>query len=329
MKTNASTRPEIIVPSHRRRPHTRCAFTLIEVLVVVAIIALLVAVLLPSLARAREQARATVCLSHLKQQGLGLSSYSADNKAILPWAGTFRYTLMEGEYYLGQAYTGMPDWVAVNIGLLYPRHVGASPELFYCPNNRGIEENGPNGKDLFLRTFRNRRAGDPDYHNSHTLPNHPLTSYGYALPLATAQSPRDAGSKMYPVASVRYRFSLENGKREKKEHNYWAYLTSNADPALGFLGPSPRATRGQHTVHALVADGYFAGENEGNNEAYEGYHLGSYNVLFGDFHAKRVLDPKGQIHAAKLNPVRATASQSYDDNDAKVYKAWDYFSKHP
>ena len=43
------------------------AFTLIEVLVVVAIIALLVAILLPSLARAREEARATACGSNMKQ----------------------------------------------------------------------------------------------------------------------------------------------------------------------------------------------------------------------------------------------------------------------
>ena len=269
-----------------------CAFTLIEVLVVVAIIALLVAVLLPSLARAREQAKAILCLSHLKQQGVAMSGYSAENKAILPWAGTFRYTLMEGEYYLGISYVGMPDWEVVNIGLLYPKYVGSSPELFYCPNNKGVEENGPNGKDVFVRRFRNPRSTDPDYHNAHDLPGHPLTSYGYALPLAKAQSPRDAASKMYPEASVRYRPG-------DAENNYWTYLTSTTDPAPGFLGPSPRETRGQHAIHALVSDGYFAGVNEGDHRIYEGYHLGSYNVLFGDFHAKRVRDPGGQIHAAE------------------------------
>lgn len=49
------------------RASTRRAFTLIEILVVVAIVALLVAILLPSLANARELARRTVCATQLKQ----------------------------------------------------------------------------------------------------------------------------------------------------------------------------------------------------------------------------------------------------------------------
>ncbi|HOW19243.1 MAG TPA: type II secretion system protein, partial [Phycisphaerae bacterium] len=60
------------------------AFTLIELLVVVAIIALLVSILLPSLARAREQARKGVCLSNLHQCGVGFSQYAVDYKYVLP-----------------------------------------------------------------------------------------------------------------------------------------------------------------------------------------------------------------------------------------------------
>lgn len=56
------------------------AFTLIEVLVVVAIIALLVAILLPSLARAREQARMAMCKSNSRQLMTGVSLYMADYK---------------------------------------------------------------------------------------------------------------------------------------------------------------------------------------------------------------------------------------------------------
>ena len=68
-------------------------FTLIELLVVIAIISLLVSILLPSLNKAKQLARTVVCLSNLKQMGLGIAMYVNDNDGLLPRPYLFWYDL--------------------------------------------------------------------------------------------------------------------------------------------------------------------------------------------------------------------------------------------
>jgi len=67
------------------------AFTLVELLIVIAIIAVLLAVLVPTLNKVREQTRRVVCASNLKQIGLLLEYYCADNKGFYPPAYSGNY----------------------------------------------------------------------------------------------------------------------------------------------------------------------------------------------------------------------------------------------
>src|SRR5690606_5078172 len=81
MKTTFTPAP--VLPLER---HGRPAFTLLEMLVVIAIIGILAGLLLPALGRSKGRARSTVCVSNLRQLGIAARVYADENEDRLPSA---------------------------------------------------------------------------------------------------------------------------------------------------------------------------------------------------------------------------------------------------
>ena len=127
----------------KKRDVKQAGFTLIQLLVVIAIIAILAAILFPVFARARENARRASCQSNLKQMGLGVLQYIQDYDETLPGSLMGNPNAVpEGGYQVGGTY-----WIWYQLVYPYTR----SMQVTLCPSSSALEG---------MRSYRGHYASD-------------------------------------------------------------------------------------------------------------------------------------------------------------------------
>jgi len=195
-------RPSSANSSARRSGRSRVGFTLAELLIVIAIIAVLISILLPSLSAARRAANASKCLASLRDLGLAFQQYAQDNKRAFPVV----------EWSPPTAGTG-----SVTITDNIPRRTWQY-FLFKYIHKKNVDQNDPVYKDLSSVQGKSTLWGCPEFNGDnfwkagvlpgavsfdYTIPNQFNTGYGmnrYGMaPMLPAGTPPGNNPNNYPL----------------------------------------------------------------------------------------------------------------------------------
>lgn len=237
-----------------RRGGPSRAFTLVELLVVIGVIAVLIGLLLPALSKARSAARRTACASNLQQVGVAIHAYANDFKGSIPYGpkappptATNFYPVTGTVTSLISLESGEP----AGLGLLLARHLSNTPRVLFCAE----PDQDVNAEEELANVGRGQAQADYFYRHG------------------------SGGSLLAPPSTDHIRLA---GLGKNSEGLFIRALVMDANfiahPSLGVYHVFTRTNHRQRWVNVLYSDGHVGGQiNSGD------YTVNSVGVIYDSF----------------------------------------------